>query len=88
MLILVYDSSQQLVSQSKIIKDYLHIILLCLRRQVESKNTLNKKGKVKGKTMTIAPKGKLVLTITSVNEEVPESGGPPIFHGAFYYILI
>ena len=23
-----------------------------------------------------------------MNEEVPESGGPPIFHGAFYYILI
>ena len=61
MLILVYDSSQQLVSQSKIIKDYLHVILLCLRRQVESKNTLNKKGKVKGKTMTIAPKRKIGL---------------------------
>ena len=61
MLILVYDSSQQLVSQSKIIKDYLHIILLCLRRQVESKDTLNKKGKVKGKTMTITPKRKIGL---------------------------
>ena len=61
MLILVYDSSQQLVSQSKIIKDYLHIILLCLSRQVESKNTLNKKGKVKGKTMTITQKRKIGL---------------------------
>ena len=61
MLILVYDSSQQLVSQCKIIKDYLHIILLHRSRQVESKNTLNKKGKVKGKTMILTSKKKIGL---------------------------
>ena len=44
---------------------------------MKSKNTLNKKGKVKGKTMTITPKKEkkkksLNNHYTSVNEEPPK----------------
>ena len=49
-LILVCNSIQKLVSQSKIVKEYLHIILLCLSRKVGSltnkpKNTLKLESK-------------------------------------------